>query len=137
MPKDADDLNLGWATLVAPLSIPLLGLFIILVFTEEPIGGLNGLAIIWATAISYLGCLLFGIPIVHVLKRWNQLTVSALCVSGFLSGMVVTFLFAFLLGATVGFWGVEQVKLGGVMFFGFAGAVVGTVFGLVSRARLY
>ena len=137
MLKDADDLNLGLATLVAPLSIPLLGLFIILVFTEEPIGGLNGLVLIWATAVSYLGCLLFGIPIVHILNRWNRLTVSALCVSGFFSGMVVTFLFAFLLGATVGLFGVEQVKLGGVIFFGLAGAVVGTVFGLIARVRLY
>ena len=112
-------------------------LSVILIFTEESIEGLNSLALIWATIISYVGCLLFGIPIVHILKRRNWLTVSALCVSGFFSGMVVTFLFAILLGATVGFFGVAHVKPEGVMFFGMAGAVVGTVFGLVARARLY
>ena len=137
MLKHADNLNLGLATLVAPLSIPLLMLFEILVFTEEPIGGLNGLALIWATVISYVGCLFLGIPIVHVLKRRNRLTVTALCISGFFAGTVVAFLFSILLGATVGFFGVEHVKLEGVMLIGLAGAVVGTVFGFVAKVRLY
>ena len=80
---------------------------------------------------------MLGIPIVHVLKRRNRLTVAALSISGFFAGMVVTFLFAILLGATVEFVGVDHVKLEGFLFFGLAGAVVGTVFGLVAKARLY
>lgn len=125
------------AALVAPLTIPLLMLFAILIFTDEPVGGLNGLGLAWATITSYVGCLFLGIPIVHVLKRRNWLTVTALCVSGFFAGMAVTFLFAFLLGATVAFFGVEHVKFEGVILFGLAGAVVGTVFGFVAKARLY
>ena len=137
MPKRAEELNLGLATAVAPLSIPLLVLLAILIFTDETIGGLNGLVILWATLASYAGCLFLGIPVVHLLKWRNSLTVVALCLSGFLAGMVVTFPFSIVLGATVGFVGVEHVKMEGVMTFGLAGAIVGTVFGFVAKARLY
>ena len=112
-------------------------LFVIVVFTDDPVSGLNGLVLTWATMFSYFGCLVLGLPIVHLLKKHNLLTVTALCVSGFFAGMIVTYLFSAFLAATVGIVGVENVRLEGVILFGFGGAIVGTVFGLVARIRLY
>ena len=137
MSRDADTPRLGVAAAIAPLSIPLLILFVIVVFTDDSISGLNSLVLIWATIFSYISCLVLGLPITHLLKKYDLLTVTALCVSGFAAGMIVTFLFSAFLGATVGIVGVENVQLEGVILFGIGGAIVATVFGLVARIRLY
>jgi hypothetical protein len=129
-----DKLRLRLATLVAPLAVPLLILIFVVPFTGESERGLTEAVIVWATITSYLGCLVLGLPIVHLLLRLDRLTVANLSLAGFCAGAVVTF---FVARVFVGVSGPGNLGAKGVVLFAVIGAIVGATFGVVARARAY
>jgi hypothetical protein len=63
-----------------------------------------------AYAVSLIGLIVFGIPIVHLLRKYNQLNFLTLSVAGAIAGVVVFSIFIWLLSEFLGSYATVDIK---------------------------
>ena len=84
--------RLKWAYLIAPMLPSLLSL---LVFKNEINVRYSFLVLIFSIPVSYLSCILFGLPLVSFLRKKEKLTIVNISVGGAILGSIVFYLFGF------------------------------------------
>lgn len=60
------------------------------------------MTLLFALPVSYLSCLAFGMPLLHVLRARDSLSAITVVTVGALLGVVVNYLFGYLLAALLG-----------------------------------
>jgi hypothetical protein len=127
------------ATILAPLSVP--AVFLALAISnsasiEELIGPWGQTIFFVIAGVSYGATLLIGLPAVLILRRFERLTLLALCVAGALGGAVVGFVIH------LGFNNHSlpnqpaHSEFGPALYFAIFGILVAAVFGLIAKVRL-
>lgn len=117
------------AVFLAPLSVTV---FFTLVRLIAATGDLAAVGIGFATAFSYLGAIVLGLPYVLLLRAKGKLSLVTLLLGGVLAGVIFSVVFGLvyrLPGATINFQSI------GVCVF--LSSMVAVVFGAVARVRLY
>ena len=90
----------------------------------------NSLLLTWSsTAAFYVGLFVVVLPIVHLLQNLQRVSLRAIVAAGALSGIVVFFVFQWLLGLLFGIPSISLVELVICVVFG---AVAAVVFGLIA-----
>ena len=117
------------AVFLAPLSVTI---FFSIARLIPATGDLGAVGIWFATAYSYLGSIVLGLPYVLLLRAKGKLSLVALLLGGILGGVIFSGVFGLIFrlpGATVSFQSI------GVCVF--LSSMVAVVFGAVARVRLY
>lgn len=91
--------RLKLAYLIAPIFPVLLSL---LFFQNENSARYSLLILIFSIPVSYLSCLLFGLPLISFLKKFEKLTILNISISGAILGSIVFYLFGFVFSYFLG-----------------------------------
>ena len=117
------------AVALAPLSVTI---FFSIVRLIAATGDLAAVGIGFATAYSYFGSIVLGLPYVLLLRAKGKLSLVTLLLGGILAGAIFSGVFGLLFrlpGATVSFQSIGVCVL--------LSSMVAVVFGVVARVRLY